>query len=426
MNLLPHWRALADQGLPILTKYNLLYLALEMRVGKTPTSLTIAHEFGARNILFVTTKKAIEGIEDFHSALGCGTRIEVINFEQLHNYEGNPDLVIIDEAHKIGAFPKPSERAEQLKYICQGKPIIYLSGTPTPESFSQLFHQFWVSSFSPWSAEYGGQTGFYKWANSGYVNIKKKYFHGHPKNDYTNADQKRIEEETRHLFVSYTQKEAGFRQEIIEEVLSVRMRPETYNLAGKLLKDRVVTGKDKRVVLADTSVKLQNKLHQIFTGTVITESGDVAAVIFDPSKVSMISEIFRDKKIAVFYKFRAEEIMLRGYLGRPITTDPKAFNKNNDLVFISQISSGAEGVDLSTADAIIFINIDFSAKNYIQCRQRLQTKERATAARVYWVFAENGIEHKIFKTVKNKMDYTNAYFKRDYGLEPAKNKAVRA
>lgn len=413
-----HWIDLAAKGLSILKDHKILYLALEMRVGKTPTSLMIAQDYGAKNILLVTTKKSIEGIEGFHESLGHATVIDVINYEQLHNYEGHPDLVIVDEAHKCGAFPKPSERTRFLKIICEGKPVVYLSGTPTPESFSQLYHQFWISSFSPWI----GHKNFYSWANSGYVKIGKKYFSGQAINDYSAAIQERIQEETDHLFVSYTQEEAGFKQVIEEEVLLVRMQPSTYFLADKLIKNRIHTGKGGEVVLADTSVKLQSKLHQIYSGTVITESSPsgITSIVFDKSKVSMISDVFADKKIAIFYKFKAEEIMIRGHLGRPITTDAKAFNNNPGLVFISQIISGREGINLDTADALIFLNIDFSATSYIQARARLQSKARTMPAKVYWVFAENGIELKIYNTVKNKMDYTNAHFKKDFGISNPK------
>ena len=418
MELQPHWRELADKGLLILKEYNILYLALEMRVGKTPTSLTIANEFGARDILLVTTKKSIEGIEDFHLALGHETRVTVINYEQLHNYEGNPDLIIIDEAHKCGAFPKPSERTRFLKIICEGKPIIYLSGTPSPESFSQLFHQLWISNFSTHGTI--TQKLLDSWAND-YVKIGKKYFSGQAINDYSKADQARIQQDTDHLMVSFTQEEAGFKQVIDEEVLLVRMQSATYGLADRLLKNRIYTGKNGEVVLADTSVKLQSKLHQVYSGTVITESGDMTAIVFDKSKVSMIADIFANKKIAIFYKFKAEEVMIKAHLGRPITTDAKAFNKHPGLVFISQILSGREGINLDTAEALIFLNIDFSATSYIQGRARLQSKERSMPAKVYWVFAENGIEEKIYACVKQKLDFTNAHFKKAYNLNSIEN-----
>jgi hypothetical protein len=74
--------------------------------------------------------------------------------------------------------------------------------------------------------------------------------------------------------------------------------------------------------------------------------------------------------------------------------------------------SGREGINLSTADCLVCYNIDFSAVTYFQVRARLQTKERTTAADVHWIFAENGIEHQIYQTVKNKKNYTLSYFKK--------------
>ena len=36
-----------------------------------------------------------------------------------------------------------------------------MSGTPAVESYSQLYHQFYISAFSPFK----DYTNFYKWAN---------------------------------------------------------------------------------------------------------------------------------------------------------------------------------------------------------------------------------------------------------------------
>ena len=67
--------------------------------------------------------------------------------------------------------------------------------------------------------------------------------------------------------ISYSQKEAGFKVNTVEHRLYVKMADVTYNIAAKLKKNLVVEGKDE-VILADTSVKLMMKLHQIYSGTV--------------------------------------------------------------------------------------------------------------------------------------------------------------
>jgi len=60
----------------------------------------------------------------------------------------------------------------------------------------------------------------------------------------------------------------------------------------------------------------------------------------------------------------------------------------------------------------VYYNIDFSATSYWQSRDRMTTKDRKYN-KIYWVFAENGIEHQIYKTVIKKKDYTLNHFKRD-------------
>lgn len=356
--------------------------------------------------------KAIKSIETDNEKAGLIEWLTVTNYEQLHKYvdDQNFDLIIIDESHTNGAFPKPSLRATQLKKICKDKPVIMLSGTFTPESYSQIYHQLSVSNHSPF-IEY---KNFYAWAKD-YVYLKKRYFFNRETNDYSHANEEKVKNAIKHLFLTYTQKQAGFNQEIKEEVLLLEMDKKTYWLADKLLKDRVFIGKQGEEIIADTEVKLQNKLHQIYSGTVKSEDG--SSIIFDISKATFIKQYFKGKKIAVFYKFQAEGEMLRRAFGSSITESPEVFNASDNLVFISQIQSGREGVNLSTADALIMMNIDFSALSYLQGKDRMQSKDRTKPALLYWIFSKDGIEHKVYDRVLGKMDYSLRWFKKDFGLD---------
>ena len=49
-----------DRGSKIIKKYNFLYLAMEVRTGKTITSFGICDQIKANNVLFITKKKAIK------------------------------------------------------------------------------------------------------------------------------------------------------------------------------------------------------------------------------------------------------------------------------------------------------------------------------------------------------------------------------
>lgn len=419
MQLRDYQEQISTEAARLLDWVKIAYLCMEVRTGKTLTALAAAQKYGAKVVLFVTKKKAISSIQDDYDSLNPGFIVDIINYEQLHNLvRTDYDLVIIDEAHCISQFPTPAERTRQLKKICAGLAIIYLSGTPTPESYSQLYHQFYISSFSPFKQ---WQT-FYAWAKD-FVTVKKKYYFNREMNDYSCADKEKIDEYTKHLFISYTQQEAGFTAMVEEQVVKVKMLPTTYKLVQKLITNRIYIGQGGQEILADTSVKLQNKVHQIYSGTVIAEDGN--GIVFDYSKANYIKENFKGKKIAIFYKFKCEGLMLIATFGyNNLTDDPQEFNERTDKIFYSQVQSGREGTNLSTADALIFLNIDFSSVSYQQARARMQTKDRSKAALLYWIFSEGGIEEKIYEKVINKQDYTLSYFKKDFKVSDDQRKAV--
>src|SRR5699024_3993889 len=220
----------------------------------------------------------------------------------------------------------------------------------------------------------------------------------------------KVEVSIKHLFITFTQKQAGFVQEIKETILTVKMNDSTYRLIYKFIKDRVYERREGDI-LADTEVKLMQKCHQMFSGTVKTEDGNI--IKFDYSKAEFIKRNFRDKKIAIFYKFIAEGEMLRDAFSNN-TDSPEDFNNSDNKVFIGQIRSSREGVNLSTDDALVFFYIDFSGLSNLQEKERLQSKNRKRDAKVYLIFSKNGIEERIYNTVKNKLDYTLSYFKRDF------------
>lgn len=413
MQLRDYQESISTDAAKMLQWLKICYLSMEVRTGKTTTALAAADKYGAKWVLFLTKKKAISSIVADYNALSPSFKLICINYEQIYNLSPDYlfDLIILDEAHGLGQYPTPAERVKELRKLCIDKPIIYLSGTPTPESYSQLFHQFHISSFSPFK-EYAS---FYKWAKD-FVTLKKRYFYNREINDYSHADKEKIDALTKHLFISYTQEEAGFEQPVKEAVLKVRMAEGTYRLAEYLRKHRVYVGKDGQELLADTEVKLMNKMHQIYSGTVIAENKE--GIVFDRSKASFIKEYFAGKKIGIFYKFQAERTMLICTFGIDrLTEDPAEFNEREDKTFFSQIQSGREGVNLSTADCLVFLNIDYAAVSYWQARARLQAKDRAKEAVIYWVFAEGGIEEKIYRTVQEKKDYTLGYFKKDYQIK---------
>jgi len=388
---------IVTKGKSILKQFGIVFLAMEVRTGKTATALTIAKDY--KRVLFITKKKAIQSILDDFSALNYNFELVVINNESLHKIDGKFNLIISDEHHRNGTFPKPNLSAKFIKKNFSHLPMIFLSGTPSPESYSQLFHQFWVSDKSPF-AKY---KNFYSWAKD-FVNVKEKNF-GYIVKDYSDAKFFDINACVSKYFIKFTQNEAGFSTKVNENVLICKLKDSTYNIIDKLKRDLVVIGKDEEII-ADTKVKLMQKIHQLSSGTIIFESGN--AKVIDDSKAKFIKETFEGKKIAIFYKFQQELNAIKSVFGDTITTDLKVFNETDKHIAL-QIVSGREGISLKNADVLIYYNIDFSALSYWQSRDRLTTMERKTND-IFWIFSDKGIERQIYKQVIAKKDYTLNHF----------------
>jgi hypothetical protein len=406
MQLRDYQNNIALQGVEILKEFQLLYLAMQVRTGKTITSLHTAKLYGAKNVLFATKKKAVSSIEKDFESIGKPFNMWCINYESLHKCNENFDFLILDEAHCLGQYPQPAERVKELKRIAANKPIIYLSGTPTPESYSQFYHQFYISSFSPFV-----EKKFYEW-HKNYGVPAVKFLYNRQINDYSKTKKEAIIEKVQHLILSYTQEEAGFTSFVEEKIIKLPMPTSIKWAIDKLKKDKIITTKEGKVILGDTAVKEMNKTHQLCGGTVKLEDGN--SMIIDSSKAEYIKEKFAGQKIAIYYKYIAEGEAIRWAFAGRIVQDPEEFNKSgNNAVFISQVQSGREGVNLSSADCLIMYNIDFSSVSYWQVRARLQTKDREKEAIVYWLFFDGGIEQKIYNVVQGKKDFTLSHYKKN-------------
>lgn len=409
VQLRPYQKEIVDKTCKLLKEApRFAYLSMEVRTGKTLTALSALDcAGGVSSVLFVTKKKAIVGIQKDYNALAPSYKCDFINYESLHKIvDVYYDAIVFDEAHGMGAFPKPSLRTrEARRLVSHCDPyVIFLSGTPSPESYSQMYHQMWVLGYrSPFS-----EPTFYKWAHT-YVKVWERMINGFRVHDYSNGIQEKIMEAIKPYMISYTQSEAGFTSKVNENVLTVKMSDTTYKIADKLKRDLVFEGKDD-VILADTPVKLMQKLHQIYSGTVILESGK--SVTLDNTKAQFIKERFAGKRIAVFYKFQEELKCLLSVFQEDMTTDLVKFHAGECNNFAIQIVTGREGISLKEADFLVYYNIDFSATSYWQSRDRLTTMDRLEN-NVYWIFAEGGIEEKIYKIVQQKRPYTLQHFKKD-------------
>ncbi len=441
-------RPKCDEAKAILSKYGCVYFAGQMRVGKTPTSLMCAYEIGWRRICIFGTPKGIPGFEKFNPS-SMFARVKIINYKNNHRNiaklnSDDYDGFIIDEPHNLSAFPLPGKSAQEIKKIVGNKPVIYISGTPTPESYSQIYHQFWLCNHGPfqryWNPKNKG-SGFYPWAKDfckqyeykeldedmnqiTKYRVKQKYVYGNTVNDYSEAMEEKIKPMIAPYFVTLTQEQAGFTSFVEDKILRIPINKDLYKLMKILRKNKYYRMKSGDEIVVESKVRLQSLFHQLCSGTLnittIVPNPDpkkkgkkvMKKFTLDESKAYFIKSQFAGKKIAVYYKFTQEGEVLKKVFPN-WTDDQDLFNKHEHLTFICQMISGREGVNISTADDLVMYNIDFSATTYLQVRERMQEQLRTKSSTVWWAFSEYGIEQKIYNRVSKKLDYTNSYFERD-------------
>lgn len=396
---------IANEANELLKEKSFVYLSMQVRTGKTITALETCKLYGAKKVLFITKIKAFSSIQNDYDAFGYQYELTIINKESIHKILSNDfDLIVCDEAHGLfSTFPKVNEFTKIYKKRFCKIPSILLSGTMCPESYSQIFHQFWINNYSPFKQ----YTNFYKWA-ADYVNVTEQNLGYAKVKVYKDGIESKIMPQIEPFIITFTQAQAGFTSEVNEHILECEMQPITYNVIKRLKRDLIVTNAENQVILGDTGVKLMQKIHQLSSGTCKFEDG--ISKIIDNSKAVFINDRFYKQKIAIFYKFKEEYNALKSIYGDNLTEDLTEFNSSDKCIAL-QIVSGREGISLKEAKYLVYYNIDFSATSYWQSRDRLTTMDRSTND-IYWIFSKGGIEYNIYKSVQNKKNFTLNLFKK--------------
>lgn len=394
--------ATATDAVALLRENGIAYLALATRTGKTITALETAQRYGATRVLFVTKKKALPSIVS-DAKLYPSLTVEAVNLESAHKVTGEYDIAIIDEAHGLGAYPKPGTRAKALKDIVRALPIVYLSATPTPESWSQIYHQLWLSDRTPLRA----YNSFYKFHRAFGV-PKEKHVNGLKIKDYSEVHKDKLDQVIGHLFLSVSQAEAGFDQEAEDELIDVPI--DTLELFARLRRHKVIEVNGSTII-AESGAELVQKLHQLVGGTLKDADAETTHML-DRSKAEYIQHHYTGKRLVILYNYIAEGELLREVFGHEIAATPEDFQRGEGRVYIGQTVSTREGVRLDTADLLIFYSLGFSSTSYMQGRNRIVSKEREKKAKVV-ILCEQGCDltRKIYQRVINKQNFTSKYYR---------------
>lgn len=390
-----HQEELSEDALEIVREHGIVYFAMEERTGKTIAAILVAEKSTAANILVVTKKKAEKDWRNVFTNLPHKKKYLLTTYSQLHNLTPQVfDLVLLDESHNyISAFPKPGKVWKQLKPICWNKPIVYISATPHAQGLQMLYHQFALSTWSPWSKH----SNFYSWFQM-YGKPFTIEINGINVPQYTKlADEKVVKDCVNHLFITKTRKELDFEFEPEDKLHYIELEENTKGVYNILIKDELIE-LSVGTLVCDSKSKMRTSLHQLEGGTIKIDSDYF--VLRNDEKINYILQHFGDRPdLVIMYNFKAELTKLQQHFSRAL---------------ILQATSYAEGVDLSMYSDIVIYSQDYSTARHTQRRARQCNIKRDTPITVHYLIVKKGISEQVYKTVSvNKRNYVDSVYKRD-------------
>lgn len=414
----------SDLGLEVLREHGLVYFAMEERTGKSLSALLTVQKSTAKKLLILTKAKALKGWNELLQAYTShGLDITVTTYGKAKALRGKFDLAILDEAHNyISSYPNPSKTWFDVKQLVYGLPLIYISATPHAQSYSQLYHQFALSAWSPWHR----YSSFKAWFKS-YGIPEVQYLSGRTIDVYHNTIEDKVLNDVKHLFITKTRKQMGFEHEPKDKLHYIDLNKSVKEAYNYLLKNRVIEVQGEEL-LADTPMKLRTALHMLEGGTAkltlhsqpapntnivqcnkkaVKECKTIIGYVYETyydlandEKIQYIKQTFGDStEVVIMYNYIAEGHKLR-----------KAFK----FAEILQATSFAEGVDLHDRKHLIVYSQDFSTARHTQRRARQANKKRKEPITVHFLLVKKGISEQVYKTVSlNKQNFVDSVFQRE-------------
>lgn len=385
-----------------------VYLAGKPRSGKTLTAMLVCEKTSSsiKNILVLTKLNAIPGWTKFIEGYPCTKKYHVMNYEKLgtareergkwtYKLKVTPedyDIVIIDESHNIGAFPKPSSRWRVIKKVCGELPHINLSGTAIVESPNSIFHQMCFSIYKPFDHK-----NFYEF----FREFGKPYIiraAGRDIQQY-NKYQDCLLEEIDKFTVYMTQEDAGIDATLqaVDQIHFVELDEATKEGYNYLQKNQIIylEGLPEPIV-GDSTMKLRTSLHMLESG--VCKVGGEYFFLGNTEKVDYLLATFGDSEdVGIMCHFIGEQKLLKQY-----------FKKAQ----IYSSNAHAEGVDLSHLKHFVIMSSDYSGSKFIQRRDRIVNTNGSNTLIVNHILVKNAISHQVFKQVIKKEDFNNQTYRK--------------
>lgn len=146
---------------------------------------------------------------------------------------------------------------------------------------------------------------------------------------------------------------------------------------------------------------------------------------YNKEKLAAVKDLIEstEDRLIIFYNFTAEMEALRDLcinMLRPVsivngkTKDLRAYEADPDSVTLIQYQAGAYGLNLQKARRVIYFTLPESSELFEQSRKRIHRIGQDQKCFYYIPICQGSIETRILQTLKERKDYTDALFKKDF------------
>ena len=310
------------------------------------------------------------------------------------------DMVIIDE---LSSFK--SNRAKRFKELRKVLPlsrrVVGLTGTPSPNSFMDL----WAELYLLDRGERLGKTiGAYR---EEYFRPGKSDGHVIYSWDLRPGCREKIEKLIGDICVSMSAEDYLELPERIDVEVPVIISAEERALYDKMERDQILTLGDNQTVVALNAAAVMNKLLQMANGAVYAEGGEVLRI--HSAKLDALEEIVdtAGEPVLVFYSFKHDKAAIEGRLkGVREITGPKDIRDWNDgkiPVLLAHPASVGYGLNLQDGGhVIVWYGLTWSLELYQQANARLYRQGQQKPVIIHHLIAEGTVDKQVMRAIKAK------------------------
>ena len=436
-------------------------LFLDMGLGKTVTSLTVAKEliddYRVEKVLVIAPKRVAEDTwtrecakwdhlkglriskvlgskSDRIAALDADADIYVINRENVQwlvEYTNGIwpfDMVIIDE---LSSFKSPqAKRFKMLKRVIKQCDYVWgLTGTPASNGYMDLWAQIYLIDNGERLGKFIGsyrQEFFYAGAHNGFIVYEYKL--------RTGAKEK-IDRRLSDICLSMSKEDWLQIPPLIFNEVRVKMTKKERKVYEQFEVDKVLPLLESKLgsidtmdsaVVGETAATLSGKLLQMANGAVYDDNGGVFHL--HDQKLDALDEIVeasQGQPILVFYSYKHDVDRIKARHPEAVvlkdSADIQRWNNGEIPMLLCHPASAGYGINLQEGSHImVWFGLPYSLENYQQSIARLHRQGQEHPVIVHHIICEGTLDEKVLKVLQSKnatqkslLDALKRYIKHD-------------